>query len=83
MKEYGVQEKEAIENLKRMVDDDWKEMNEGCLNPTTIPLRLLMIPVNMIRMGQNFFMYDNDGFTNSGGHVKEMIASLLVNHVPT
>lgn len=82
MKEHGVQENEAIEQLRKMLDEDWKQINkEYCLDSTYVPVRLLGLPVNLRRIPELFFMF-GDGYTHSD-HLKEVIASLLVNPVPT
>ncbi|KAF8364722.1 hypothetical protein HHK36_033303 [Tetracentron sinense] len=77
MKEYEVSEEEACKKLQKMVEMAWKDMNNECLAPTPVPFPLLMPIVNLSRMSEFIYMYE-DGFTESFGRTKECIASLLV-----
>ncbi|KAF8364721.1 hypothetical protein HHK36_033302 [Tetracentron sinense] len=77
MKEYEVSEEEACKKLQKMVEMAWKDMNNECLAPTPVPFPLLMPIVNLSRMSEFIYMYE-DGFTESSGRTKESIASLLV-----
>ncbi|KAF8408840.1 hypothetical protein HHK36_004909 [Tetracentron sinense] len=77
MKEYNVSEEEACKKLQKMVEMTWKDINKECLAPTPVPFPLLMPMVNIARMSELTYMYE-DGFTNSSGRTKENIASLLI-----
>ncbi|KAK9079252.1 hypothetical protein SSX86_000922 [Deinandra increscens subsp. villosa] len=50
MKTYGVSEKEAIEELKKMIKDAWNDINEGCLKPREVSMHVLAPILNLARM---------------------------------
>ncbi|KAF8408843.1 hypothetical protein HHK36_004912 [Tetracentron sinense] len=77
MKEYDVAEEEACKKLQKMVAMTWKDINKECLAPTPVPFPLLIPIVNLARMSELMYMYE-DGFTNSSGRTKEIIASFLI-----
>ncbi|KAF2287636.1 hypothetical protein GH714_002031 [Hevea brasiliensis] len=71
MKEYGVSKEKAMEELRKMCDNAWKDMNEESMRPTAVPMPLITSIVNLARMMEVVFQYD-DGYT---------IASSLKDHV--
>ncbi|KAF2287619.1 hypothetical protein GH714_001865 [Hevea brasiliensis] len=38
MKEYGVSKEKAMEELRKMCDNAWKDMNEESMRPTAVPM---------------------------------------------
>eukprot|EP00262_Sarcandra_glabra_P019600 TRINITY_DN7448_c0_g2_i2.p1 TRINITY_DN7448_c0_g2~~TRINITY_DN7448_c0_g2_i2.p1 ORF type:complete len:559 (+),score=78.37 TRINITY_DN7448_c0_g2_i2:117-1793(+) len=81
MKEHGVTEQEAREKLQEFVLTAWKDINEECLKPTPFDMTLLMRPLNLARVIEFMYMYE-DGYTDSRGKTKENIISLLVDPIP-
>ncbi|XP_031389340.1 (-)-germacrene D synthase-like [Punica granatum] len=81
MKQYGVTEQEAENELKKQVEDAWKDINEGWLHLTEVPPHVLMRIVNYARAVDVMYK-DGDCFTNSQTKLKDIIASLLVDPVP-
>nr|AAM11627.1 germacrene A synthase LTC2 [Lactuca sativa]UZP65129.1 germacrene A synthase [synthetic construct] len=80
IKTYGVSEKEAIDELKIMIENAWKDINEGCLKPREVSMDLLAPILNLARMIDVVYRYD-DGFTFPGKTMKEYITLLFVGSV--
>nr|ALY05868.1 germacrene A synthase [Taraxacum officinale] len=81
IKTYGVSEKEAINELNKMIENAWKDINEGCLKPREVSMDLLAPIVNLARMIDVVYRYD-DGFTFPGKTMKEYITLLFVGSSP-
>nr|GEV75622.1 alpha-copaene synthase-like [Tanacetum cinerariifolium]GEV79903.1 alpha-copaene synthase-like [Tanacetum cinerariifolium]GEV94547.1 alpha-copaene synthase-like [Tanacetum cinerariifolium] len=81
IKTYGVSEIVAIEELKKTAENAWKDINEGCLKPREVPMDLLAPIVNLARMIEVAYKY-NDGFTCPEKTLKEYITLLLEVSVP-
>ncbi|PWA99702.1 terpene synthase 8 [Artemisia annua] len=81
IKTNGVSETVAIEELKKMVENAWKDINEGCLKPREVPMDLLAPIVNLARMIEVAYKY-NDGFTFPEKTLKEYITLLFQVSVP-
>ncbi|KAF7851626.1 hypothetical protein BT93_L3451 [Corymbia citriodora subsp. variegata] len=81
MKENGISEKEAEEELQKRVVDAWKDINEEFLRPTAVPTPILMRILNLSRVID--VLYTNgDHYTHSKTKLKEHIISLYVNPLP-
>ncbi|KAD5317711.1 hypothetical protein E3N88_17657 [Mikania micrantha] len=81
IKTYGVSEMEAIDELKKMIDNAWKDVNEGCLKPREVLMDLLAPILNLTRIVDVVYRYD-DGFTFPGKTLKEYITLLFVVSLP-
>jgi (-)-germacrene D synthase len=81
IKTYAVSEKKAIDELKIMIDNAWKDINEGCLKPRQVSMDLLAPILNLARMIDVVYRYD-DGFTFPGSTLKEYINLLFVGSLP-
>nr|AGO03788.1 germacrene A synthase [Tanacetum cinerariifolium] len=81
IKTYGVSEKKAIDELKIMIENAWKDINEGCLKPRQVSMDLLAPILNLARMIDVVYRYD-DGFTFPGSTLKEYINLLFVDSLP-
>ncbi|KAJ0694331.1 putative lyase [Helianthus annuus] len=81
MKTFGVSENVAVEAIKKMVENAWKDINEGCLKPREVPMDLLAPIVNLARMIDVAYKH-NDGFTFPEKTLKEIITLLLCVSVP-
>ncbi|PON95191.1 Squalene/phytoene synthase [Trema orientale] len=77
MKQYGSTEQEAIDELSQQVSEAWKDLNEECLYPTTIPMPLLMRVIDLVRVNHEMYR-EGDGFTE-GRLLKDLLASLFIN----
>ncbi|KAM0044817.1 putative lyase [Helianthus debilis subsp. tardiflorus] len=81
MKTFRVSEIVAIQAVKEMVENSWKDINEGCLKPTEVPMDLLTPIVNLAQMTDVAYRY-NDGFTFPEKTLKEYITLLVCVSVP-
>ncbi|KAI3499105.1 hypothetical protein L1887_34898 [Cichorium endivia] len=76
IKTYGVSEKEAIDELKIMIENARKDINEGCLKPREVSMDLLAPILGVARMLDVIYRYD-DAFTFPGSTMKEYITLLF------
>ncbi|KVH92085.1 Terpene synthase, metal-binding domain-containing protein [Cynara cardunculus var. scolymus] len=81
IKTFGVSENEAIEEPKKMIENAWIYINEGCLKLGEVSMDLLAPILNLSRMIPVVYWYD-DGFTFPGKTPKEYINLLFVGYVP-
>ncbi|KAJ0765925.1 putative lyase [Helianthus annuus] len=81
MKAFMVSENVAVEAVNKMVKNAWNDLNEGCLKPTEVPMDLLTPIVNLARMNNVVYRYD-DGFTYPENTFKEYITLLFFVPVP-
>nr|AIX97168.1 germacrene A synthase 2 [Barnadesia spinosa] len=77
IKTFGVSEERAIEELNKMIENAWKDINEGCLKPREVSMDLLAPILNLARMIDVVYRYD-DGFTFPGKTLKEYITLLFL-----
>nr|GFA30230.1 zinc finger, CCHC-type [Tanacetum cinerariifolium] len=50
MKTFGVPTNVAVDELKKMIENAWKDINEGCLKPTEVSIEVLSPILNLARM---------------------------------
>ncbi|GJW38224.1 germacrene A synthase [Tanacetum coccineum] len=67
----------AIDELKKMVEDAWKEINDHCLKPTDAPVEILTTILNLARIVDVIYTF-NDGYTFPDTILKEYITLVLV-----
>ncbi|CBI31272.3 unnamed protein product, partial [Vitis vinifera] len=82
MKQHGVSEQHAYQELNKQVENAWKDVNQGCLRPPAIPMPLLTRVLNFARTGDFMYKGRDDRFTNVGDVMKDSIASLFIDPVP-
>ena len=82
MEQYRASEKEAMVELEKQVGDTWKDINVEMLQPTTMPMPLLVRVDNLARM-INVVYKNGNGFTCSGMNLKDFVTSTLIKAVPT
>lgn len=80
MKQYEVEERQAENELKKRVNDAWKDINEECLRLTEVPNHVLTQIVNFTRMLDVVYK-DGHCYTHSEKKLKDIISSLLVHPV--
>lgn len=80
MKEYGVSKEKAMEELRKMCDNAWKDMNEESMRPTAVPMPLITSIVNLARMMEVVFQYD-DGYTIASS-LKDHVTLMFVEPIP-
>ncbi|KAF4371202.1 hypothetical protein F8388_020929, partial [Cannabis sativa] len=82
MKQYGVSEKEAIEELNKRVVNYWKEINEDFIRPTVMPFPILVRVLNVTKVLDLLYKNGDDQYTHVGKLFKESIAALLIDPIP-
>ncbi|GMJ05158.1 terpene synthase 21 [Hibiscus trionum] len=83
IKQHEVSEENACEELKKQVEDAWKDINqELSIKPSAAaPLPALTRILNLARV-MDFLYKEGDGYTHVGNVVKTGITSLLIHQVP-
>ncbi|XP_030439630.2 (-)-germacrene D synthase-like [Syzygium oleosum] len=82
MKQYGVMEEKAKEELGKQVANAWKDINEEMRRPTVVPRVLLMRIINFARSINAAYGDGTDYYVNAGTNFKEYVTCLLVNPLP-
>ncbi|KAL4355025.1 hypothetical protein GQ457_06G022580 [Hibiscus cannabinus] len=84
MREHVASEEEACNELKKQVDNVWKDINHEMIFSETsklVPVSILTRVLNLIRSTE--FMYRiGDGYTHVGKTTKDGINSLLIDPIP-
>ncbi|KAI3500893.1 hypothetical protein L1887_36721 [Cichorium endivia] len=81
MKTFGVAENVALEEVMKMVENAWKDINEGCLKPREFPMDVLAPIVNLAKMIDVAYRY-NDGLTFPEKTLKGYITLLFLDSAP-
>ena len=81
MNTFGVPEIVAVDELKKMLQDFWKDINEGCLKPTEVSVEILAPVVNLARMTDVVYRY-TDRFTFPEKTIEEYITLLIIDPIP-
>ncbi|KAL5803912.1 hypothetical protein ACOSQ3_030712 [Xanthoceras sorbifolium] len=80
MKEYGLSMKETAEKFDVIFENAWKDMNEECMKPTTVPMEILLRVANIGRLME--VTYKNmDGYTNPQ-YLQDDITKLFIEQIP-
>lgn len=74
---YDVTEEHAHKFLHTKIDDVWKDINRETLMTKNVPMHLIMVAVNLVRMWEVLYKNDRDNFTHSEG-LKDQIESLFI-----
>ncbi|KAG1363419.1 alpha-humulene synthase [Cocos nucifera] len=77
MKEHSTSVQEACEQLLGMIEEEWKILNNECLNMTAIPKSLIMPIINLARTIETMYR-KSDSYTHASTTMKDRITSLLV-----
>ncbi|XP_050218837.1 (-)-germacrene D synthase-like [Mercurialis annua] len=81
MKQYGATEDEAVGELRKQIKNAWKDINEECMYPTSVPMPVLTRILNLARVINVVYKYE-DGYTNAGVVLKDFVSSLLLDPAP-
>ncbi|XP_050206947.1 probable terpene synthase 6 [Mercurialis annua] len=81
MKEYGVSKEEAIEEMKKLVEDAWKDMNKEIMKPNHVTMPLLMTSVNLGRVMDIVYTDCQEGFTYSLNS-EDVVRQLFLEQLP-
>ena len=82
MKQYEASKQEAYDEFRKKIVNAWKDINEECLEPTRVPMPLLVRVLNFTRV-MDVLYKEKDEYTHVGELMKNLIASILINPVPT
>ncbi|MQL69414.1 hypothetical protein Taro_001706 [Colocasia esculenta] len=82
MKEYGTTFEDARGKLQEMIEDGWKDINRESLEPTKLPMPLLMPSLNLARASVTFYRSEFDGYTDSSQAIKDHITLLFTQSIP-
>ena len=80
MKQHGATEEEAVKQFGEDISNAWKDINEECLYPTSVPMPLLMRILNLACVIDVVYK-DEDGYTHAGVVLKDFITSILVDPI--
>ncbi|XP_006363765.1 (-)-germacrene D synthase-like [Solanum tuberosum] len=80
MNEHGATTEEAYMEIRKIIEINWKDLNRGCLKPTTVPRVLLMPVLNLTRVAE-FFYKDEDAYTFSKNNLKDVISMVLIDPI--
>nr|GLL22610.1 (-)-germacrene D synthase-like [Ipomoea trifida] len=79
-KEYNVSEQEAYVEIENLISKAWKDLNQECLRPIPVPMKVLLRIMNLTRV--IFLLYkDKDNYTFSQVKMKYFINTILVQPV--
>uniref|UniRef100_M1B7I5 Sesquiterpene synthase n=2 Tax=Solanum tuberosum TaxID=4113 RepID=M1B7I5_SOLTU len=80
MNEYDATKGEAYMEIRKIIENNWKDLNQRCLKPTTVTRVLLMPLLNLGRVSE-FFYKDEDAYTFSKNNLKDVISMVLVDPI--
>ncbi|WVY92650.1 hypothetical protein V8G54_031738 [Vigna mungo] len=81
MHENGSNEEETGEELRKLIDAEWKKMNEERVLDSRIPKAFMEIGINMVRVSHCTYQY-GDEVGRPDLMVENMIKSLLIDPIP-
>uniref|UniRef100_A0A7J6HK32 Beta-caryophyllene synthase TPS9FN n=1 Tax=Cannabis sativa TaxID=3483 RepID=TS9FN_CANSA len=81
MRQYGVSEQEACDELRKQVINSWKEINKAFLRPSNVPYPVLSLVLNFSRV-MDLLYKDGDGYTHIGKETKNSVVALLIDQIP-
>lgn len=81
VKQYSVSKQQAYDEFNKQIANAWKDINQGFLRPTSMPVPILTGVLNLTRVVDIIYK-ENDEYTHVGKVMKDNIASLLIDPVP-
>ncbi|PHT29877.1 5-epiaristolochene synthase [Capsicum baccatum] len=78
MRDYSVSTKEAMAKFQEMGEWGWKDINEGMLRPTPIPMEFLSRILNLARLVDVTYKHNEDGYTHPEKVIKPHIIAMVV-----
>lgn len=81
MKTFGLTENVAVKELKKMIENAWKDINNECLKPTEVSMALLAPVLNLARITDMVYRY-NDRFTFPEETTVEYVTLLVIASIP-
>ncbi|MCD7459556.1 hypothetical protein HAX54_041292 [Datura stramonium] len=80
-RDYGVTTEEAMTKFREMAETAWKDVNEGILRPTPVSMEFLARILNLTRLINIVYEYNQDGYTHPEKVLKHHIIALLVDPI--
>ncbi|EEF38927.1 Terpinolene synthase, chloroplast precursor, putative [Ricinus communis] len=77
MNDHDVSLEKAKEDILKMLEDGWKDMNEELMKPTTVPKILTKFSINFVRMSDFTYRGGIDKYT-CGTELKEFVKKLTI-----
>ncbi|KAJ9671856.1 hypothetical protein PVL29_025515 [Vitis rotundifolia] len=81
MKQHGVCQQEAYDELNKQIVNAWKDINKECVKPTQVSMPLLTRVLNFTRV-MDILYKDERSVHTSGKLMKDLITSILIDPVP-
>ncbi|CAN4126554.1 unnamed protein product [Withania somnifera] len=81
MRDYCVSTKEAMAKFQEMGEAGWKDINEGMLRPTPIPMEFLSRILNLARLVDVTYKHNEDGYTHPEKVLKPHIIAMVVDSI--
>ncbi|CAN4114338.1 unnamed protein product [Withania somnifera] len=81
MRDYSVSTKAAMDKFQEMGEAGWKDINEGMLRPTPIPMEFLSRILNLARLVDVTYKHNEDGYTHPEKVLKPHIIALVVDSI--
>ncbi|KAK8977898.1 hypothetical protein V6N11_000225 [Hibiscus sabdariffa] len=81
MKQHGTSQQAAYDELNKQIKNAWKDMNEGFLRPTAVPIVALDRILNLVRVLDIFYKDGTDGYAVVCDSVKASINALLIDPI--
>ncbi|KAK8645459.1 hypothetical protein V6N13_119287 [Hibiscus sabdariffa] len=78
---HKVSRDEATEAFRAIIEEGWKDVNEGCMRPTAIPMPVVRAALNYHRLLDVAYR-DNDEYTFSHSFFKDIITQVLLHPIP-
>ncbi|KAF3627344.1 putative polygalacturonase-like [Capsicum annuum] len=83
MNEFGVTKEEAQMEMRKVIENCWKDINQEYLKPTVvIPRALLMAVINLTRVAE-FIYKDEDAYSFPKNKLKDIISMVLIDPIIT
>ncbi|XVF88971.1 hypothetical protein PTKIN_Ptkin19aG0094200 [Pterospermum kingtungense] len=82
MNDCGSSEEEAREHIRKMIDAVWKKVNEDRIAGSPFSEVFFEICMNLGRMSQCMYQYDEDGHGIEDGESKDRVLLLLIHPIP-
>ncbi|GAB4825828.1 hypothetical protein Ancab_008701 [Ancistrocladus abbreviatus] len=81
IRQYGVTEEKALQELNRRVTNAWKDVNQAMLRPHVLPRPLLNLAVNFCRAVEVIYK-DEDTYTTPDQKMKNNIMLIMTDSIP-
>lgn len=81
MKDHKASKQETIIEFNKQIEVSWKDLNEGFLKPTTIPVPLLDRIYHFAQL-IDFLYKEGDYYTHVGPEMQHYIRQILIDPVP-